>query len=524
MRIPSLVLNMHRHRHAVAKQPSPTRGKRLTQDQKQDTSFKRIGKDALIYGLQPALSRLVGFLMLPIYTRYLTPADYGVLQLLDTTADVASIIFVAGAIAGTTRFYFKAIEERARLEVLSTAFILLSIHAAIGATVLILGAGLAHDVILRGFGTPGQVQIAALNFWTATLSSVPMLYLQVRQKAATFTVLGVGRLILQLSLNILFVVGLEWGVTGVLVSTLITNVAIGSVLAVTLLRVTGFRFSRAVWADMRRFGRPIKWTNAGSYVLNFGDRYFIQAFAGPAAVGLYGIAYQFGFVYSQFFTAPFLRAWSPVRFMLGNEPPDTRNPVYDRAFFLFSVLLLVGYTAFALGIRPVLMIMTTPEFHSAASFVPVIVAAYVAQAWTETWRFQIDMSEQTKYYAYATLLSVAVILVLYTVLIPPYGAAGAAWATFLGFAFRTVITRRFAERLWPIPFSWGRIRGLGVFSVLVSLVPALVPELRVVPLTAGLMALGLVYLAVVWLAFLTPEDRASARAQIGQLVARIRPA
>ncbi len=373
---------------------------------------------------------------------------------------------------------------------------------------------------MRGFGTIGQVQIAALNFWTSTLSSVPMLFLQVRQRSGTFTVIGVSRLVLQLSLNILFVVGLRWGVTGVLVSTLITNCLIGSVLAVTLLRTTGIRFSKAVWADMRRFGRPVKFTNAGSYVLNFGDRYFIQAFSGPAAVGLYGIAYQFGFVFSQFFTAPFLRAWSPVRFMMASDPPEKRNPVYDQAFFLFSVLLFVGYTAFALGIRPVLIVMTTPAFHSAASFVPVIVAAYVAQAWTETWRFQIDMSEKTKYYAYATLMSVALILVLYTVLIPRFGAAGAAWATFIGFAFRSVVTRRFAERLWPVPFTWGRIRGLAIFSAAVSIAGSLVPAMGVVPLTLILMGVGLGYLGVVWAIFLHPDERAAARAGLAGITRR----
>lgn len=490
----------------------------------QDSSFKRIGRDALIYGLQPALSRLVGFLMLPIYTRFLTPEDYGVLQLLDTTADVASIIFVAGAIAGTTRFYFKATTDPDRYKVLSTAFLLLTTHALVGALILIASASLVHDFILRGFGTPGQVQIAALNFWTSTLSSVPLLFLQVRQRAGTFTILGVGRLVIQLSLNILFVVGLKWGVTGVLTSTLITNCLIGSVLSFTLLRTTGIRFSKAVWADMRRFGGPVKLTNIGSYVLNFGDRYFIQAFSGPAAVGLYGIAYQFGFVFSQFFTAPFLRAWGPVRFMLASEPPEKRNPVYDRAFFLFSVLIFSGYTAFALGIRPVLTVMTTPQFHSAASFVPVIVAAYVAQAWTDTWRFQIDISEKTRYYTYSTWLSVVLILVLYAVLIPRFGAAGASWATFLGFAFRSVVTRRFAQRLWPVPVSWGRLRGLAIFSGAVSIAGSFVPGIGLVPMTLALMGIGLGYLVVVWAVILGPDDRASAKAGLAGLLNRRRAA
>ena len=72
--------------------------------------------------------------------------------------------------------------------------------------------------------------------------------------------------------------------------------------------------------ELRRFGVPYQLTWAGSFLLTFGDRFFLQAGWGVAAVGLYGMAYQFGFLLSQLGATPFLSAWNPHRHQLVSLP------------------------------------------------------------------------------------------------------------------------------------------------------------------------------------------------------------
>ena len=112
--------------------------------------------------------------------------------------------------------------------------------------------------------------------------------------------------------------------------------------------------------------------------------------------------------------------------------------------------------------------MTTAEFHSAAYLVPIILLAYVAEAWAEVFRFAFDVTEHTRYSTYATWIVVAVVLVLYMVLIPRYGAYGAAVATVLGFSLRALLVYLWAQRLWPIHYRWRRHLSLVALGVGVS--------------------------------------------------------
>ena len=124
----------------------------------------------------------------------------------------------------------------------------------------------------------------------------------------------------------------------------------------------------------------------------------------------------------------------------------------------------------AVFIRPVIEVMTTAEFHPAAYLVPIILLAYMAEAWAEVFRFAFDVTEHTRYSTYATWIVVAVVLVLYMVLIPRYGAYGAAVATVLGFSLRALLVYLWAQHLWPIHYRWRRhlsllALGIGVAAV-----------------------------------------------------------
>ena len=385
-----------------------------------NASFRRLGRETVIYGLGAVLGRAVSFLMLPVYTRFLSPADYGVLQLLDLTVDVAAIFFTAGATSGVQRFYFKTTDPAARARLLSTTFFLVLTLSTLGALTLGALSPWIWTYGLKEAGQPWFIVVAAANFAAGTLMTMPLSFAQTTQRARLFLGFSLAKLVLQLSLNILFVVVLKAGVAGLLFSTLITYLLLGGSLAIWLLRQTGLHFDLGVVRDLRRFGVPYQLTWAGSFLLTFGDRFFLQAGRGVAAVGLYGMAYQFGFLLSQLGAMPFLSAWNPHRHQLVPLPVEQRDRRYDQGFFYLNLLLITVAMGIAVFIRPVIKVMTTAEFHPAAYLVPIILLAYVAEAWAEVFRFAFDVTEHTRYSTYATWITVAVVMVLYMVLIPPY--------------------------------------------------------------------------------------------------------
>jgi len=472
-------------------------------------SLKRLGRDTILYGVASVLSRVVAFVMLPIYTRYLTPSDYGLLAILDLSLEIALLLFSAGASAGLMRFYYKTHDPRERNQVLFTAWASSTALYLVGTLVLLLAAPYIWQHGLHGSGTVGMVRLAAVNFTLSSLMMVPMQMLNIDQRPGASSVVLTTKLVVQLSLNILFVVGLEAGPIGILWSTFFSSMAVGSVMTVVLLRRTGLAWSWPAFRDLRRFSVPIQFSKAGTFILAYGDRFFLDKFHGLAVVGLYGLAYQFGFLIASMLTLPFMQAWNPQRFQLAHEDRSHRDAMYNRGFLYGDVVIVTGAVAISLLIRPILDIMTTEAFHPAAAFVPMIVLAYVFQAWANVADFGIEVSEKTKYTSYATWCSVVVIVVLYVLLVPPFAGMGAAIATLVAMIVRFGATLYFAQRLWPVSYEWGPHVRMVVSGTIVTIAALLVPVSGFVAITAVALVAFAVYALWLWATILTADDRAT---------------
>jgi len=470
-------------------------------------SFRRLTRDTLVYLSGTVLSRLVSFIMLPVYTRYLTPNDYGILQILDLAMDVAAILVSAGATAGTVRFYFKAKTDEERKNILATAFAIQVVLNTVGTALLLLVSPLIWKHALGGEGTLTMVRIAALNFTLGSVLGVPTALMQVRQQAGRFVVMNLVKLGLQLGLNILFVVGLKLGPTGVLLSSTVTYVVLGISLGVMLVRYTGFRFKWDIYKNFRRYGVPYQIATAGTFILAYGDRFFLEHYHNLAVVGIYGVAYQFGFLLTGNIAGPFMRAWSPQRHMLVTAPRAVRDERYNRGALYGSLMLVTAAVGISLFIRPVLQIMVTESFRTAAPFVPVILLAYLMQAWTSVVDFGIGVAEETKYSTYATWIAVVVCLILYAVLIPPLAGMGAAIATLVAMFVRLVLHYYWSQRLWPVSYELRphlKLLAYGIAVVIPTFL--LIPDRLVPQLVAGSALLG-AYAVLVWRTVLHDRER-----------------
>ena len=470
-------------------------------------SFRRLGRDTVIYGIGMMLSRAVSFFMLPVYTRYLTTADYGIVNLLDMTIDISYILFTAGMSAGMSLFYFEARSDQERADVVITSYALEMGLTLLGTVALLLASPWVWQYGLKGAGTVLFVRITAVNFALQMLTAVPLVLLQIRQRPHAVITINLIRLVIQLSLNILFVVVLRMGVKGILITGLIVNSLQGFVMMAWLLREVRGRVRMEIVRQLRRFGLPFQISRAGSFVLAFGDRFFLQASRGASAVGIYGLAYQFGFLLNQLSTEQILKAWNPQRLQMLNDPREQRDAHFDRGFHYFNLVLFTVATGIGIFIKPVIAVMTTAPFHPAAALVPIILAAYVVQGWDKVLQFGIGVSRKTKYIGYSTWAGLAVVLVLYATLIPRWGGLGAAVATLVAFIVRAGVGYYWSHRLWPISYSWAPNLRLAGYSASLVLAAFLIPA-RGVPaqlaLGFGLLA---IYAVLTWFTFLQADDR-----------------
>ena len=471
-----------------------------------------LGRNILFYGLTAAVQRAASFILLPVYTRYLSPADYGVLQLLQISLDVVSIALTAGTTAGVMRFYFKTDDERERRAIFATALGLLLAFNALAAIALFGAEGwIARAVIGRPEEAP-LVRLLALGFLLEPAVAVPLLLMQARERARLFSFTSICRLALQIGLNLGFVVALGWAVRGVLLSTALTNALVGGLATLWLLRQTGLRTSRTAARALLAFGLPYRATQAGAFVLTFADRYFLKVSRGLDEVGVYGLAYQFGFLLIMASSMPYMQAWAPQRFAAARLPAAERDAALDPGFRHYCLAVVTVGLGIALLARPALAVMSGPGFQAAAGLVPIIVVAYVLQALTDAVELGIQLSERTRYATYATGLAVVVVVILYAVWIPRLGGLGAALATLVAFLVRFVACYAWSQRLCPIHYRWGPVLRLAGFALAAFAIGSLGRGLGLTGQVAcAAAAFGGYAMLVWWGGVLADEERRATR-------------
>ena len=470
--------------------------------------MNRIGRHALVYAAGILLAKAISFVMLPIYTRFLTPSDYGVMELIEMTLDVIAILAGARIATGIFRYYHKASSEQERDAVISTALMVLAAsYTAVGAATF-AAAGFFSQLV---FDTPEYtplIRLAAASLACSSLTIAPLTYIRVRERSTLFVITQVTQVILQLSLNILLLVHFELGVRAVFISSLVTKLVIGLALAGYLVSQVGLHFSRASTRNLLRYGIPLIGTQLATFAATFGDRYFLKAAADTAAVGVYALAYQFGFLVAAIGYLPFEMIWEPVRFSIAKR--EDRHEIYARAFIYLNLMLVTMALAVTLYVEDVLFVMTTPAFYPAAAFVPVIVAAYVLQGWVGLQDVGIHVRERTELITLVNWASAITALVGYALFVPRYLAMGAAVVTVVAFAVRYFGCYLVSQMLWRVEYRWGPVLRLLAIAVVIALLGQALPDLELpASLAAKTCLFGLYAVCVLNLGILSAEERES---------------
>lgn len=434
---------------------------------------RSVVKAASIYALGTAMGRLVGFALLPLYTSYLTPADYGLITMLSLASEVVNIVITVGPTVGVARFYLTSTDETYRRRLVSSALLTQLGLATVGMLIFMALATPIQSILLDGLGSPILVRIAALNYLLTLLPQVPEVYLQINERPRAVATLVLSRVVLQLVLNVLFVAVFQMGPLGILLSTTIAFGVTAVPAAIWLLKQTGVHYAWPIVGELRRFGFPLQISAVGAFILSFGDRFFLEHYHDLAAVGLYGFAYQFGFALIALTSVPYMKAWNVRRYQFIELPKGQRDRQYGRGFLVMTSIVVIVATAMTTLAEPIVRTMASNEaFYPAARLIPLIVAAYIFAGWKDVVSFGISVSKRTWFAAMETWVSAALMLALYWALIPPWGPAGAAIATLIGLAFRFVLVFVISQRLWPVDYEWRfplRVLAIGLAAGLLSL-------------------------------------------------------
>lgn len=481
----------------------------------QGNFFREFLRSSSVYAIGLITQRVLSLFLLPIYTRYLTPADYGTLEMLDIAMMMFSLL-AGGRVAGSIIYFYKRAEtEQAKKEVLSTGVLGCLFVGLIGATVGALLAGsITASVFAGSTANAPYLRIMLISFMFSLPLECCLSWLRAENRAERYVLLTCVQIGLLAILNIVLVAGYQIGFSAITWSTMITNTTLATWQGTSVLRYAGLRFNRSLFREMVVYAAPVGIVGLSAFVFHVADRFFLQSAVSLAEIGIYALAYKLGMLVI-FIQTSFNTHWTAKQFDLNR---DEESHLYARLFtYLMTAMATATFVVWVFT-KPTIHLLTTEPYWPATQYVPWILLAYVLRTAGDYFRSVFYIRVVPRVDAILSSSCMVICLLAYWWLIPRYHIWGAIYATMLAFLSLTVGGFCWARRLYPVNLEWTRLGKL-VLSATPLLFIFEQIQLETVWAQLALAAvLSFLYpLALIATGFLTPEEGRALKAPIATL-------
>ncbi len=419
--------------------------------------FRELLQHSSVYAVGQILNRLAALLLLPLYTHCLSPADYGVMAILDLTAVILSLMIGGGMVSAVTRFHFDDDSSEHRDRLWWTGLTYLAMTSCVVLLPMWMGRQLLSDVTL-GENYPNGARFYVLTLATILVQNVGQLleaYLRVLKWSGVFVAISLGRLLLNVSLNVWLLVGLNLSVEGLLIGNLITSIVHTAALLIVFMKTRGryqLDFPQAL--DMLRFSGPLVVAALLAMLMHEADRYLLRIFVSMDEIGVYSLAHKIAFAVNSLCLLPFSSIWHVAIYDI-ERMPDSRR-LFGQVFGWFTAGLGILLLGASLIVHPVLPLLTPDAYGDAIDMVSVILLGFFFFGLQIQFEVPSLLSKRTRLMVPGTVVGIVVNIAGNMLLIPVLGAWGAAWvgvATYAASSFTTLLLCRTAMK---IDYPWRR--------------------------------------------------------------------
>ncbi|MBA3975883.1 MAG: hypothetical protein C0504_16885 [Candidatus Solibacter sp.] len=485
--------------------------------------LRRILEGAAAYSVAMLVGRMASFLLLPLYTRYLTPADYGVLELVDLALFLLAMVIGIG-LAGDALFYFhaKLPDHAARKRAVQTIILAAWGISLTGFILLQLFAPELSHWLLRNPAYAPTLRIAAVSFLLTPPIDAMLCYLRAIEKTTPFMLFSLFRLAGTIALNVILLVVFNLGLYAILVSTAAINALLCLGLAAYCLRSLHGWSGGPDWALLRQvasYSAPIGVSGGAMLIIHYGDRLFLSRFCSLAEIGVYALAYKLGMALS-YLNLPFQMFWRSQVYSIVDDKDGDR--IFAKVFLYFELVFVCSAFFLALFAELAVRVLATRDFWGAAVFVPWLAFAYAARALEYQMQSALLVQAKTRMIMVSTLTGVGVCLAGYALAIPAFGLWGAVLATCLAFATMLVITFILAQRQRRLDLPYAKLVTLPILAAALLLLRPLLGS-GIAPLQIAISSLFCLALPAATLALPVYRDERRLFASLAnRLLARLK--
>jgi O-antigen/teichoic acid export membrane protein len=424
--------------------------------------LRRLATTGAAYTAASILSKVIAVALLPLYTRYLTPEDYGAAEVLFAAVVAVSIVVRFGLIEAILRFYYKDGEDPK--QVVRSTFAGLFWLSTLAALVALPFAGPISEALLpTDAADPERIspaeaadlaRIAIAGLWVLTMHEFLLTLFRLEERARAFFVTTILNVLASIALTVVLVVGFDEGARGLLLGSYATGAAFVLGLIVLQWRHLSLRFDPGLLRRLFRFGLPTMPAEVSLYMLNFVDRLIIVRTVGLAEAGLYSLAVKFAQAVNVLVRG-FQLAWPPLAYSIRDD--DEARRTYATVVTLFVAGCAFVVTGMWLFSRWIVRALAAPEFFDSYEAVGLVATAVTLYALYLVLVVILGRTGRTEFNMPAALGALVANVALNLILVPPLGIVGAGLALVASYLVVLGLMLWFTQRLFPVPYEWGRL-------------------------------------------------------------------
>lgn len=408
-------------------------------------------KDSSVYILGEFINKAFPFFLLPVLTRFLNPADYGILATFSILVSIL-IIFVGVNVHGAISVnFFKLNKEEFRVYVANTLVILSVSSLVVLSVILVIGDYFDDIFMIPSEWIIAAILIAAFQFVT----TVNLLLWTLEKNPKAYALYQIIQSLFVVSLTLVFIIGIGMDWEGQALARVIATILFSSISMLFIIKRGYLKVQLNInhIKDALVFGGPLIPYSLSTWIRNGIDKIFLMTLVGTAATGLYSAGYQVGLLVS-IIVGAVNKAWSPYLYKILSSDPDEKE---KRRLVFFSYMYSIGLLVlvFALGLlAPLFMpLLVGEQFQNSSEYVFWIALAYAFQGMNYLVSGYLFYQKKTAILAVSNI-SVAVVhtgLCYYFII--NFGPIGAAYSTAISFFLSFVLTWWLSNKIYPMPWN-----------------------------------------------------------------------
>lgn len=429
-----------------------------------------LAKSVLVYGSGDMLQKIASFMLIPLYTAYLAPGDFGIVALIGTMVSILSIVHMLGLDAGVLRYYYD-MEENHFKNYLKTIYLFLLAFGIFIAVVLISNASIFSQLIFKRTGMEIFIRYAVVTFFSMNIVNLCMNLWVSKQESSRFTFFSLFNFILITACVLYFVIFRQEGALGQVKGT-----AIGWGILLVVFGLIVFRYLRSAPADAEgadqlgnlretlKYGLPflphiiMVWFFSGLDVL------VLNYMCSLEDVGIFSLGARIGMVMF-FVTSALNRAWTPFFFGICKEEVDTARSSKYFTYVIFAMVVLL--LSMVLFYKEILVLMVNERYNRSLGIVPIFLLAYFFNGLYFVFISPVLYNKKTRYMPVISLFTLLFYGICLFVLVEFFGIYGAAYASVMTYLLRFLLAYHFSSRDYVFGLEKTRILKLSISACLI---------------------------------------------------------